>query len=161
MKNVFLLFIILLGSLKNYAQSDTALTKLSGDTLYIGTGHKITVGQKIIVGKGSEDNGWYKSIRFKSSFASPIWLFKNSELDNKYQYQPDAEQRRENDKVMQSFSPNDSLTVVKIKRKGNKHSGYWYSVILQGIAFPKTKFDCNIEMAIKHREILKSWESVQ
>ena len=125
----------------------------TNDSLFISKTSVITVGQKLIVGKGSDKNGWYQSMQFKSAFAWPIWLFRNSELNNKY-YQQDASYIRGRDKVKNYLSPQETLEITKIKKEGNKRRGYTYIVYLRNKSFPGLNFYCNIKLALETKEIL-------
>lgn len=148
-KAVALLFILL--SLN--AESQINSYRLKNDSLFISGDSVITIGQKLIVGKGSDENGWYKSMRFKSAFAWPIWLFRDSELKNEY-YQGDGSYIRERDKVKEYLTPQKALKVTKIKKKGNRRRGYTYIVYLRDKSFPALSFYCNIKSALETQEIL-------
>ena len=158
MEKIFTLFFTMIFFLNLGAQ--TTVIKSSSDTLYhfkndslfISADSVITLGQKLIVGEGSGENGWYKSIGFKSAFAWPLWLFRSSELDNTY-YQQDGESIRELDKVKNYLSPHQELEVMKIRKKGNKRRGYTYIVYLRNKSFPGLNFSCNIKLALKTKEI--------
>jgi hypothetical protein len=145
--------------------SDT-LYSFKNDSLFISDDSIITIGQKLVVGKGSDENGWYRSMRFKSAFAWPLWLFRSSELDNirsselnnKY-YEQDAEYIRERDKVKSSLAPGVVLEVIKIKKEGNKRRGYSYIVYLKDKRFAGSKYFCNIKLALATKEILmQCWQ---
>src|SRR5258708_6984477 len=82
---------------------------LANDTLYTNAGFQIFVGQQIIIGKGSGQNGWYQSIGFRSGAAWPLLLFYNTELKVTYN-EPDGTQIRENDKVKESLYPDATAT---------------------------------------------------
>ena len=158
MQNAFFLFFILLPinaktQISTIEDSLNILYSLKNDSLFIGTDSVITIGQKLIVGEGSDENGWYQSMQFKSAFAWPIWLFRNSELNNKY-YQQDASYIRGRDKVKNYLSPQETLEITKIKKEGNKRRGYTYIVYLRNKSFPGLNFYCNIKLALETKEIL-------
>ena len=133
------------------SSSDT-LYSLKNDSLFISDDSIITVGQKLVVGKGSDENGWYTSMRFKSAFAWPLWLFRSSELDNEYD-KHDGVYIRERDKVKSSLGPGVVLQVIKIKKEGNKRRGYSYIVYLKDKRFGGSKYFCNIKLALATKEI--------
>ena len=93
-----------------YSQSQTRKVQHSSDSLYIFRNDSlfispdsiITIGQKLKIGNGSDENGWYESISFKSAFAWPLWLFRSSELENEYDT-PDGAYIREREKVKSFF----------------------------------------------------------
>lgn len=133
---------------------DTVYT-LVGDTLFTNTGIRIVVGQSLTVGKGSDENGWYASMSFKSPFNWSLWLFRDKELNNSTNpSRVDAAWERERYKLRDYFYEGDSVLVKKIRKKGNKKYGYWYAVYIKTYKFPKAKFICNIKLAIKNREII-------
>jgi hypothetical protein len=162
MKKIFcFLFLILLLCGNAHAQTDrpgisrdTVYTLLD-DTLYSNIGFAIIVGQKLLVGKGSEEKGWYMSMWFKSPFNWSLWLFRDAELNTSTNpSRIDAAQERENNKLKNFLHEGDSLVIKKIRKKGNKKYGYWYAVYLKDTKFPITNFICNIEVAIKTKEII-------
>jgi hypothetical protein len=157
---LILLLITCLQLLFINTKAQTTATKNSSDTLYsfkndslfISDDSIITIGQKLVVGKGSDQNGWYRSMRFKSAFAWPLWLFRSSELNNEYD-EPDGTYIRERDKVKSSLAPGVVLEVIKIKKQGNKRRGYSYIVYLKDKRFAGSKYFCNIKLALATKEI--------
>jgi len=133
--------------------NDTLYT-LDGDTLRTNAGFQFYVGQKLVVGKGSGENGWYYSIGFRSANAWPLLLFHDLEMNNEYKYQNDGEQARENDKVRSSLDSGQIAVVTKIRKAGGKKHGYWYWVLFKAKGSPGVRFRCNIGAAIRTKEIL-------
>ncbi|MBD3750549.1 MAG: hypothetical protein IE931_13755 [Sphingobacteriales bacterium] len=162
MKIIICILVLIIVNFPNlYAQSDRFnpskdnVYNLLNDTLFTNRGIRIIVGQKLIVGKGSDKNGWYSSMQFRSPFNWSIWLFRDMELNNSTNpSKVDAEQERERDSLRDFFHEGDSVLVKKIKRKGNKKYGYWYVLYLKTLKFPKANFICNINLAIKKKEII-------
>lgn len=109
MRNIIILLVVLCSFYKANCQelnsdnhkSDTTFTLL-GDTLYSNMGFILYVGQKVIAGHGSSQNGWYNSIDFKSAFTWEKWLYRDMEIKNKMEYQSD-ESKRDRDKVKNIF----------------------------------------------------------
>ena len=132
---------------------DTTYT-LTNDSLFTNTGLSIVVGQRIIAGEATGINGWYKSIGFKSPFNWSLWLFRDIELKTTYENRDDPTQDRKNDKLKDALHAGDLLLVTKIKKKGNKRRGYVYVVYFRNTTFPVTNFFCNIQLAIKTKELI-------
>jgi len=124
------------------------------DTLFSNIGFKIFVGQNLIIGKGSEGNGCYQAISFKSPIALPILLFRKTETANNLEYQVDPSQR-DKDKVKEYLNIGQSLTVTKIKSQGNGKKWHYYLVYLaDGTSSLSTKFKVDIAYALKLKELL-------
>ena len=132
---------------------DTLYT-LDGDTLRTDAGFQFYVGQRLIVGKGSDEHGWYRAIGFRSATAWPLLLFHDMEMKNDYQYQSDGEGARDRDKVRQSLDSGQRAVVTRIKRKGGPKHGYIYWVLFKTKDAPGLRFRCNITAAIRSREML-------
>lgn len=126
----------------------------NGDTLISGSGSQIVVGQRVKIGKGSGENGWYKSIGLKSAASWLLLLFHDTEIKNQYAYSGDPEQERENDKVRDYLREGDSLLVTKIKRSGNKKHGYNFMIFLRDGKFPAINYRCNVQIASDTGEII-------
>lgn len=127
---------------------------LTGDTLFSTENFKIYPGQKLICGKGSGENEWYNSISFKSPASWPLVVGRNMDLKYNSDYQRD-EGIRDKDKVKEYLNPGDTLVVSKIKRRGNKKSGYWYVAHMrQGQGILSLQYTCYIAEAVRSKEIL-------
>jgi hypothetical protein len=143
------------------AQSDTTAISadttytMAGNTLSTNQGFKIVVGQPIIIGEASGEQGWYRSITFKSPAAWPVLLFREQELSQNLDYQLD-ESIRDKDKVKGLLAKGDTLTVVKIKRFDNKRAGnQWYVVLMRlGQGLLSVNFRCYIMDAIRLGEVI-------
>ncbi len=156
---VFILFILSLNissgkhiiNLKRVV--DTILT-FKNDTLYSNVGFKIFIGQKLTIGKGSDD-GRYQTISFKSPFALPTLLNRNLDIKNNVEYQNDPS-LRDQDKVKESLDVGQSFLVIKIKSSGNVRHGFHYLLYLAtGTSSFSNKFVCgDIYYALKLKELL-------
>jgi hypothetical protein len=115
----------------------------------------IWVGQDLVIGVGSRENGWYKTMAFKSAFAWPIWLFRESQLQNNYTYTYDPDQIRTYDLVKDALTPGQELRVIKIRKRWNKTAGhYWHQLYLKDRSFGGVRFWCNIEESLKYKELI-------
>ncbi len=156
-KIIILIFTILplcsTSQTRKVQHSSDSLYAFRNDSLFISPDSIITIGQKLKIGNGSDENGWYESIGFKSAFAWPLWLFRNSELENVYD-KPDGAYIREREKVKSYLSPGEDLVVIKIKKKGNRRRGFAYIVYLRNRSFPGLNFFCNIKLGLETKEIL-------
>jgi len=128
---------------------------LSNDTLLSNDGLKIYVGQRLIIGKGSEPNGWYSTIGFKNGDLSfPVMFLYETELKNNYEYQQDP-QKRVKDKVKEYLHAGDTVIVTKLKKDRNKRKGNWYyTAFLKTDEFPSLKLRCVIINSINKKELL-------
>lgn len=127
--------------------------RLDGDTLYFGSGQIVYLGENLIVGKGTGTNGWFHTIGFKSDFSWPIWFMRDTELKYNYDYQTDP-QKRVNDKVRGYLQESDTLIIKKLKKEGNKQSGYWVTAILTSSKFPKIKYRSDIIQSLVQKELV-------
>jgi hypothetical protein len=125
---------------------------LENDTLYSPEGAKIYPGQKLIVGHQSGNDGWYHTIGFKTGLNISEQLFREAELNNNADYKNDP-QRRTNDKVASLLAPGDTLTVLRLKRRGNKRAGHWFSADLKSGKFLTPRFRSTIDQAIEKKEL--------
>ncbi|KAA3436813.1 hypothetical protein [Rufibacter hautae] len=125
-----------------------------GDTLYHKEHWKIFPGKKLKSGKGSAENGWYKSIFFKNpaNWANVLW--RDTEIRNNSEYQFD-EGIRDRDKVKEYLNPGDTLEVTKIEKRGSKKAGYWYVVNMrQAQGLLSLHYRCYIADALQSEEVL-------
>ncbi len=133
--------------------SDTSFT-LVGDTLFSTGNIKIYPQQKWLSGKGSDENGWFKTITFKSPANWALLLGRKMEIENNVDYQID-EGIRTKDKVKEYLPPNDTLVVTKIQKRGNTKWGYKYVVYLrQGKGLLSLQYECYLAEALKTEEML-------
>ncbi len=146
--------VILLVPLYGMAQTPDTTYTLIGDTLFSNANYKIAVGQPLIIGNASGEEGRYQTIMFKSGASWPLLLFRDAEIRQNYEYQLDPT-AREKDKVKGILAPGDTLIVRKIKRFGGRRSGrYRYVVTMgqkQGIV--AVNFRCDISYAIRLGEV--------
>lgn len=121
--------------------------------MFIDKDFKLYIGQKLLCNNSSGENGWYRTITFKSGAAWPLVLWQRMETKNNLDYQLDP-QMRINDKVKEYLIPGTTLVVKKFKRNGSKRYGYWYTVFLQTTEFPKIKFRANVGEALSAIELI-------
>ncbi|WP_299290584.1 hypothetical protein [uncultured Mucilaginibacter sp.] len=156
---VFILFVLFskISFAKNVRNSkrlvDTILT-FHNDTLFSNIEFKIFIGQKLTIGKGSDD-GRYQTVSFKSPFALPTLLNRNLDIKNNIEYQNDPS-LRDQDKVKESLNIGQPLIVTKIKLTGNTKRGFHYLLYLAtGTSSFSNKFVCgDISYALKLKELL-------
>ena len=132
---------------------DDAVYTLVGDTLFSNKDFKIFTGQKLFVGNGTSDNGWYKTISFNSvidwfSITLAVLGTQNTETQEEKEF-------RINNSVRESMHNEGTLYVKSIKKNGNTRRGFWYSVILKSRpGVPNTNYRCNLQEALKSGEIV-------
>ena len=124
------------------------------DTLFSNKGFKIFVGQHLIAGKGSDEEGRYRTIGFKSAFAFPVWFMRDAEINNNASYQNDPS-LRDRDKVREYLDSGRTLIVRKIKSESRKKKWHYYLVFLSDDAHSfSMKYRCDITTALRRKEIL-------
>ena len=141
------------GQVRSPATESQKQWRLNGDTLYLGSGQKVYVGEILIVGKGSGTNGWFHTIGFKSEFSWPVWFMRDTESKYNYDYQTHP-QKRVNDKVRGYLQESDTLIIKKLKKEGNKQSGYWVTAILTSSKFRKIKYRSDIIQSLVQKELV-------
>lgn len=123
------------------------------DTLFTDKGFNIYVGQQLVAGKGSDEEGRYRSISFKSALAFPLMFLRETEIKNNYSYEADPN-LRDRDKVKEYLDSGHVLTVKKIKSEGRKKKWHYYQVYLwDGKSSLSLKYRCNILVALRQKEI--------
>jgi hypothetical protein len=153
LKRIFYMAVFLHSSIACLSQNGTSY-RLINDTLFANNAIRFFIGQKLQAGRGAGQNGWYEQIGFKSPLNWSLLLFHDSEIKNSYSNSGTPEVDRQNDKLKGLLNIGDTLSVINIKKRGSKRYGYWYYVILKQTKFPHTNFNCNIELAIKNKEIV-------
>jgi hypothetical protein len=133
MKKIALVFLLSFFMAQGFSQSaDASLPKMVGDTLYTSCGYKITAGQDIKLGTGSNLNGDFKYI---SASNSP------------FPHAPNARQV-----ALHSSSNGHIAKVKKIKKEGSSKKGYVYRLALG--TGDVINYECDIESAIAAGEIV-------
>ena len=155
MRKIIFLFIVLCSFLT--AKSVTAPLLISNyktkklnisDTIITNKGFTIYVGQKLIVGKGSGENSWYRTIDFKNGFNFPLLFLRDLEIKQNLKYQADPSVRNK-DKVKEYLKPGYNLTVLKIKKVGPN-----YIALLRNDERFSINYKSLIVEAIKCNELL-------
>jgi hypothetical protein len=127
---------------------------LRDDTLFSNKGFYIFVGQHLIAGKGSDEDGHYRAIGFKSAAAFPLLFLRDAEMKNNVDYQNDPS-IRDRDKVREYLDSGRSLIVRKIKSMGGKKKWHYYLVFLSdGTSSLSLNYRCDIATALRRKEIL-------
>ena len=128
-----------------YTATIHAQPRIEGDTLYTAAGDTVYAGQKIKIGKPTGENGHYRTIGHKNTNWLAVLPINYGDYHDKDPYD-----ERNKDLVV-SFIDGKELTVVKFKKYGTKKHGYSNMAILKGHG--GTKYFCNVEEAIKTKEI--------
>lgn len=136
----------------NEQKNDTTFVQ-NGDTLVSNKNFKLFVGQKLVIGVGSDINKLYKYVRFNSPFNWPSWLFKDLEINNNTDYQSD-EQLRIAYKIREYFSVADTVIISKVVRKHSKKEGVTFYLIVNNKTIPFTKFRIFVPQAIVSKELI-------
>lgn len=145
---------------KSQAQTETRQQyenmafQLVGDTLFSNSDFKLYKNKKLLRGTGSGENGWYQYVSFKSPASWPLVIGREADLKYNAAYEAD-ETIRDKDKVKEYLNLEDTLTITKIKRRGNKRSGYSYVLYLkQGQGIGSLNFRTWIAEALRTGELL-------
>lgn len=135
-------------------QSPNSLVQHIGDTLFIQPDKKIVAGQKLRIGKGSYERGWFHYISFKNYGSLPLLFNRKFNLQYEYSARSDPEQERTNDLVKTYLEPGDSVIIKKLKLRKGKNEPDWYRAILITKKFQRLRFYTNIVKAIETNELL-------
>ena len=153
-KFYFLFFVLLFScSLNGQTNSDKlinkdALFELKGDTLFSNTGFKIFVGQKLIVGKATGNEGLFRSIISKKAAIVPSIWGQDKRYENAIENIVDSKKNKQ--KVKDSLTSGKELTIKKImlSKTGKPH---FYMVRLLS---DTDEYNCDIKLSLILNELL-------
>ena len=122
--------------------------ELKNDTLFSNTGLKFFVGQKLIIGNGAGESGYYRSIIYKNAAIVPSIWGQDMRYENAIENHVNKKKSRE--KVKSSLIPGDSVTIKGISfcKTGKPH---FYLVSLSS---GSDTFNGDIKLALLLKELL-------
>jgi hypothetical protein len=134
------------GKTHNVVNVDNESLQLRGDTLYSSTGFKFFKGQQLIVGKPAGEDGYYRSIVYKTAIVPSIWG-QDKRYDHAIENHVNVKKSREG--VKQFLVPGKSVTIKGIGLwKNSKPNFYFVSLASDGEVF-----GCDIQFALSIKEL--------
>jgi len=125
---------------------DNESFQLKNDTLYSSTGLKFFRGQQLIIGNPAGDDGYYRSIIYKTAIVPSIWG-QDKRYDHAIENHVNVKKSREG--VKRFLVPGKSVTVKGIGLwKESKPNFY-----LVSLASDSEVFGCDIQFALSLKEL--------
>lgn len=126
---------------------DNESFQLKNDTLYSSTGLKFFRGQQLIIGNPAGDDGYYRSIIYKSAIVPSIWG-QDKRYDHAIENHVNVKKSREG--VKQFLIPGKSVTIKGIGLWTNSKPNFY----LVTLASETEVFGCDIQFALSLKELL-------
>lgn len=151
----YFLFLILLcsRSLNGQTNPDTLINKdaifeLKGDTLFSNTGLKIFVGQKLIVGKATGNEGLFRSIISKKAAIVPSIWGQDKRYENAIENIVDSKKNKQ--KVKDSLTSGKVLTIKRmiLSKTGKPH------FFMVRLSSDTDEYNCDIKLSLILNELL-------
>ena len=120
--------------------------QLKNDSLYSSTGFKFFRGQVIIIGGPAGDDGYYRSIIYKTAIVPSIWG-QDKRYDHAIENHVNVKKSREG--VKKLLVPGKSLTIKRIGLCKNSKPNFY----LVSLASDSEVFDCDIQFALALKEL--------
>ena len=121
--------------------------QLKGDTLYTDTDLKFFVGQKLVIGNPSGDDGFYRAVIYKNAALVPSIWGQDMRYDNAIENHVNKKKSRE--KVKSSFVPGNSVTITHITYLKTAKP-YFYLVSLE---YDGDRYNCDLRLALVLKEL--------
>ncbi len=104
--------------------------ELKNDTLYSGTGLKLFVGQKLVLGNASGEGGQYRSIISKKAAIVPSIWGQDKRYENAIENYVDSKKNKE--KLRSFLIPGNSLTIKAIGLSKTGRPNFYMVVLSSG-----------------------------
>ena len=120
--------------------------QLQHDTLYAGNGSVFFEGQELVIGDPAGDDGYYRSIIYKSAIVPSIWG-----QDNRYDHaiENHVNRKKGREQVKRLLTPGKSVRIKSISLwKGGKPNFYLVTLSSDGKVFM-----CDLQFALSLKEI--------
>lgn len=125
---------------------DNESLQLKNDTLYYSTGLKFFIGQELVIGNPAGEDGYYRSIIYKTAIVPSIWG-QDRRYDHAIENHVNVKKSREG--VKQLLVPGNSVTVKGIGLwKNSKPNFYLVSLVSNSEVF-----SCDIQFALSLKEL--------
>ena len=125
---------------------DNESFQLKGDTLYSSTGLKFFIGKQLIIGNPASEDGYYRSIVYKTAIVPSIWG-QDKRYDHAIENHVNVKKSREG--VKQFLVPGKSVTIKGIGLWKNSKPNFY----LVSLASGSEVFGCDIQFALSLREL--------
>ena len=142
-------------SVSLYGQSDrevpinnNTVFELRGDTLFSGSGLKIFINQKLIIGNAAGKAGNYRSIISKKAAIVPSIWGQDSRYENAIENCVDSKKNKEKLKIL--LVPGNVLTIKRIVFSKTGKPYFYLVSIDSGTDY----YNCDIKLALNLKELL-------
>jgi hypothetical protein len=125
---------------------DNERWQLKHDTLYSSTGLKFFSGQQIIIGNAAGDDGYYRSIIYKSAVISSIWG-QDKRYDHAFENHIDVRKSREG--VKRFLVPGKTVTIKYMGLWKNSKPNFYLVSLVSG----SEVFACDLQFALSLKEL--------
>ena len=126
--------------------TDNESFQLKGDTLFSSTGLKFYRGQQLIIGNPAGEDGYYRSIIYKTAIVPSIWG-QDKSYDHAVENHVNVKKSREG--VKQLLVPGNSVTIRGIGIWKNSKPNFY----LVSLASGSEVFGCDIQFALSLKEL--------
>lgn len=121
---------------------------LSGDTLYLGDGQKIFIGQKLKVGEPSGRNGHFRSIISKRAAIVPSIWGQDKRYENAIENYVDSKKSKEKLRLFLLSAKSLMINKITMPKSGKP---YFYMVFLSS---DSDECKADIQLALKLKELV-------
>ncbi|RZJ99956.1 MAG: hypothetical protein EOO46_21435 [Flavobacterium sp.] len=125
---------------------DNESLQLKNDTLYFSTGLKFFVGQQLVVGNPAGDDGYYRSIVYKSAIVPSIWG-QDKRYDHAIENHVNVKKSREG--VKRFLGTGKPVTIKGIGLWKNSKPNFYFVNLASG----SEVFGCDIQFALSLKEL--------
>lgn len=126
---------------------DNESWQLKNDTLYSSTGLKFFSGQQLIIGNPAGENGYYRSVIYKSAVVPSIWG-QDKRYDHAIENHIDVRKSREG--VKRLWIPGKSVTIRYMGLWKNSKPNFYLVSLVSG----DEVFACDLQFAVSLKELL-------
>ena len=126
--------------------ADNESFQLKGDTLFSSTGLKFYKGQQLIIGNPAGENGYFRSIIYKTAIVPSIWG-QDKRFDHAVENHVNVKKSREG--VKQLLVQGNSVTIRGIDLWKNSKPNFY----LVSLASGSEVFGCDIQFALSLKEL--------
>jgi len=126
--------------------ADNESYQLKGDTLFSSTGLKFYLGQQLIIGNPAGEDGYYRSMIYKTAIVPSIWG-QDRRYDHAIENHVDKKKSRE--AVKKFMVPGNSVTIKGIGLWKNSKPNFYIVSLASG----SEVIGCDIQFALALKEL--------
>lgn len=126
--------------------TDNESYQLKGDTLFSSTGLKLYKGQKLVIGNPAGQDGYYRSIIYKTAIVPSIWG-QDKRYDHAIENHVNVEKSREG--VKRLLGAGSLVTIKEIGLWKNSKPNFYIVSLTSG----SDVFVCDLQFALSLKEI--------